>query len=199
MLPTDTYQALLVALTAAYLLGSFPTAVLVSRLRGVDIFSAGPGLAGATNVFRQVGPVEGIVVLLVDAAKGALAIGVAYRLGLSGDLLLLPALASVFGHWRPIFTRFRGGDGVATLVGITFALFPLYVLPSFAVAFVVGSLARLTGKPVPTLWGGVAGYGLLFLRLPASQESAPMVIGVVLLAMMVLAHGVIGHRRRRAA
>lgn len=199
MLSLDTSQALLMALAAAYLLGSIPTAALISRLRGVDIFSAGPGLAGATNVFRRVGPVEGIIVLLLDAAKGALAIGIAYRLGISGDLLLLPALASVFGHWRSLFTRFRGGDGVATLVGITFALFPLYVLLSAVVALVVGFLALLTGQRVPTLWGGVAGYGLLLLRLPASQESAVIVIGVVLLAMMVLAHGILGHRRRRAA
>lgn len=198
MLPLDAPQFLFVAVVAGYLLGSFPTAVLVSRMRGVDIFSVGPGLAGATNVFRQVGPAEGVAVMLVDVAKGALAIGISYRLGITGETALLPALATLAGHWRSIFTRFRGGDGVATLVGITIALFPIYGLISVVTAMAVSIIARLAGQPIPTLWGGIAGYGFLLLRLPSSEESSLLVLGVVFLAVMVLAHGVIGHRRRAA-
>ncbi|MBI4338517.1 MAG: glycerol-3-phosphate acyltransferase [Chloroflexi bacterium] len=191
-------QILLLAVAAGYVLGSIPSAVIISRMRGVDIFSVGSGLAGATNVFRSVGPMEGTIVSMIDAAKGALTIAIAYRLGLAEEMVLLPALAALIGHWRSLFTRFRGGDGVATLVGVTVALFPVYGLVSVFTGLVVSLIARWLGQPVPTLWGGIAGYGFLLLRAPASQDSALTIVGVVFLALVVLAHGVIGHRRRAA-
>lgn len=196
----DTFDApLVIAVGVGYLLGAFPVAAIISRLRGVDIFSVGPGLAGATNVFRNVGPVEGLVVFLVDAAKGAVTVGVAYRLGISGELVLIPALAALVGHWRSVFARFRGGDGVSTLVGVTIAVFPLYGLLSVLTGLTATLVARFAGQPVPSAWGGAAGYGFLLARLPVSEESAGLVVGVVVLALAVLAHGVIGHRRRRTA
>ncbi|MBI4312299.1 MAG: glycerol-3-phosphate acyltransferase [Chloroflexi bacterium] len=196
MLPSDTIQALLLVTVISYFLGAFPSAAIVGRLRGVDVFSVGTGSAGAANVFRQVGPTEGFIVLLVDAAKGALAIGLSYRLGLTGEGVLLPALAAVAGHWRSVFTRFKGGDGVSTLVGITLAVFPVYGLASVIAAVAVGTVALLLNKPVPTMWGGIAGYGFLLLRLPVSNENTVVVFGIVSLALMVFAHGYIGHRRR---
>ncbi len=199
MFALATSQPLLFSIIVGYLLGSFPTAVLISRLRGVDIFAVGSRQAGAANVSRHVGTAEGVVVFLVDGTKGALTIGIAYRLGATGEAVLLPAMAALVGHWRPVFTRFRGGDGVSTLVGITLAVFPVYGLISVVTALAVALIARMAGQPVPSLWGGIAGYGFLILRLPASQENAALVFGIVLLAIIVLAHGVVGHRRRRAA
>ncbi len=199
MLDMAASQPLLVAVIAGYLLGSFPTAVLICRLRGVDIFSAGSGLAGAANVSRVVGMKEGVAVFLVDGAKGILTIGVAHRLGIDGEMVLLPAFSALVGHWRPVFTRFRGGDGVSTLIGITIAVLPIYGLISVVTALAAGLIARMSGQPAPSLWGGVAGYGFMILRLPASQENAIIVLGIVLLAVIVLAHGVMGHRRRRTA
>lgn len=195
---TTIMYALPLAVLTGYLLGSIPVAALVSRRRGVDIFAAGTGLAGAANVFRNVGHLHGAAVCLGDMAKGALAVMAAHRLGIEGELVLLPAMAALAGHWRSVFTRFRGGDGLSTLVGITVALLPIYSLLSMVTGGIVALIARGTGHH-PTLWGGTAGYGFLLLRFPMSQEDIAMVSGVVLLALLVLAHGVIGHRRRAAS
>ena len=122
----------------------------------------------------------------------------AYRLGVQGDLVLLPAMAALAGHWRSVFTRFRGGDGVSTLVGITVALLPFYSLPSLVAGGLVAAIARGTGHHA-SLWGGTAGYGFLLLRFPIFPEGTVTVVGVVVLALMVLVHGLVGHRRRDMA
>ena len=194
----STVYPLLLAVLTGYLLGSIPMAAWVSRLRGVDIFSTGTGLAGAANVSRSVGRWPGGVVLVGDAAKGMLTVVAAYRLGLEGGLVLLPAMAALAGHCRSVFTRFRGGDGLSTLVGITLVVLPMYSLLSLVTGGIVALIARGTGHH-PTLWGGTAGYGFLLLRIPMSEENSALVLGVALMALMVLAHGVVGHRRRAAS
>ena len=108
-------ESLLLAIAVGYLLGAVPVAALVSRSRGVDIFAAGTRWAGAANVFRQVGHKAGIIVFLGDFAKGALVIIIATRLGLEAHMLLLPAMLALVGHWRSVFTRFKGGDGILRL------------------------------------------------------------------------------------
>ena len=173
-------------------------AALVSRRRGVDIFSTGTGLAGAANVARSVGRWSGVIVFMGDAAKGMLTIMAAYRLGLEGGMVLLPAVAALAGHWRSVFTRFRGGDGLSTLVGITVAVLPIYGLLTVLTGGVVALIARGTGHHA-SLWGGTAGYGFLLLRLPMSEQNTILVLGLVLLALMVLAHGMLRHYRQRTA
>ena len=190
--------SLLLAILIGYLLGSIPVAVLVSRRHGVDIFSAGTGLAGAANVSRTVGRWNGMAVAWIDAAKGILAVMAAHRLGIQGEMILLPAMAALAGHWRSVFTRFRGGDGLATLVGITVAVLPIYGTLVVVTGGLVSVIARGTGHH-PTLWGGTAGYSVLLLRSPLSGENTIVVLGIVTLALMVLIHGVVGHRRRRPA
>ena len=194
---TNAYETL-VAMLIAYLLGSIPVASLVSRSRGVNIFSAGTRLAGAANVFRTVGPVYGGLVFMGDLSKAMLAIVVAHRLGVENELIMLPAMATLAGHWRSVFSRFRGGDGLSTLVGITVAILSVYALPALVTGGIVAVIARSTGHHA-SLWGGTAGYSFLLLRSPMSGENTTLVLGVVLLALMVLAHSVIGHRRRREA
>lgn len=173
-------------------------AALVTRRRHMDIFSTGTGLAGAANVFRSVGPMHGMVVFAGDAAKGMLTIAAAYRLGIEGELVLIPAMAALAGHWRSVFSHFRGGDGLSTLVGITVAVLSVYSLFPIVAGGIVATIARGTGHH-GSLWGGTAGYSLLLLRSPMSGENIALVLGVVMLALMVLAHGVINNRRRAAS
>lgn len=121
---------LLGAAAAAYLIGAFPAGVLVSRvLKGIDPRQHGSGNVGATNVYRVVGKLPGLAVLIVDTAKGwlppALLAPAAVRLsgGASpdGPALVFGVLA-VAGHiWNP-FLSFRGGKGVATALGVFLAL-----------------------------------------------------------------------------
>jgi glycerol-3-phosphate acyltransferase PlsY len=120
----------------AYLLGTFPTALLVGRRRGFDPTTAGSGNPGASNAFRVGGARAGAVVFVGDAAKGALAAGVG--LGVGGRALAFAmGVAAVVGHIAPATRRFRGGKGVATAFGMAIVVLPVAV-PVAAIAFVVG-------------------------------------------------------------
>lgn len=157
-----------IRLLIAYLLGAFPTAILVSRLsRGIDLRTHGSGNAGATNAWRVLGWRLGLLVLVVDVAKGALAAAAVPRLPLalpSEALAIMPLLcgvAAVVGHVFPVYTRFRGGKGVATAGGMLFAVAPIpmaLALCAFLLAVTttgmisVGSLAAAASIPI---WVGV--------------------------------------------
>lgn len=113
------------AILIGYLLGSIPMAYIVARIRkGVDIREIGIGNMGSGNVMREVGMWEGLVVLAVDIGKGAAAIFIAQALGVSYPWLLAAGFAAVLGHCFPVYISFRGGQGVATIIGIGLALSP---------------------------------------------------------------------------
>lgn len=117
--------ALLLAAVCGYLLGAVPTASLVARLRGTDVFEVGSGNMGAMNTARNLGWLPGAFVLLADAGKGALAVLVGGWL--AGGLLggLVAGCFAVLGHCFSVFVGFRGGKGLATLLGISLPLYPL--------------------------------------------------------------------------
>jgi glycerol-3-phosphate acyltransferase PlsY len=129
---------LVLGFVAAYLLGSFPTGLIVGRLFfGKDPREGGSGASGATNIFRQFGAAAGVAVTIVDVAKGALAVAVCSSLGGAEGLPLLPlkiagALLAVLGHVYPVFAGFRGGKGVATGAGALLAIAPGAALYSAA-------------------------------------------------------------------
>jgi glycerol-3-phosphate acyltransferase PlsY len=117
-------------LLAAYLLGSIPFAVVVSRAFGLaDPRSFGSGNPGATNVLRSGSKPAAALTLLGDAAKGAVAVllcrALAGPLGLPEALPAWAGAAAFAGHLYPVFLRFRGGKGVATFLGTLLALVPL--------------------------------------------------------------------------
>jgi glycerol-3-phosphate acyltransferase PlsY len=114
-----------IALVAAYLLGSFPTAYVVGRLRkGVDIRKVGTHNMGAMNVIYSVGLAYGILVLLIDAAKGIAAILLARWLEVPFTVELVAGGLAVIGHIFPVFLGFRGGRGGAVCVGLFSFLMP---------------------------------------------------------------------------
>jgi len=186
---------LILSILLSYLLGSIPTAMLVSRSRKIDIFSTGTGLPGAANVYREVGHKSGVLVSAGDVAKGALAIIVANRLGVDPNWLVLPAAAAVLGHWNSIFTRFRGGDGLATLLGATTVVIPFYGLIAVLTGVAVGTFFRKTSYP--TIRGGFVVYGFLLVRAAYTQETIILTLEITIIGLMVLAHAMIGHRRRK--
>lgn len=114
----------------AYLLGSIPFGLLLGQMfGGTDIRKAGSGNIGATNVARVVGPVAGLLTLLLDAGKGAAAVWLAGRFsGESATWLMAATLCVLAGHCFPIWLRFRGGKGVATAAGAFLVLCPIAVL-----------------------------------------------------------------------
>jgi acyl phosphate:glycerol-3-phosphate acyltransferase len=152
------------ALVLAYLVGSFPTAYVVGRLKGVDVRTVGSGNMGATNVYRTLGVWPALLVLGVDAAKGALAALLLPRcLGLPNAALwgLGLGLVAMLGHSRPVFLGFSsGGKGVATAAGVFAGLVPFAfaaALASFAVTVGVtryvslGSLVAAVVLPLAVL------------------------------------------------
>jgi acyl phosphate:glycerol-3-phosphate acyltransferase len=117
---------------AAYLLGSIPFGLLVGKLfGGADVRTAGSGNIGATNVARVAGPLAGIFTLLLDTAKGALAVVLAARLSdQSSTWMIIAGLCALVGHCFPIWLGFHGGKGVATAAGVFLMLCPPALLGS---------------------------------------------------------------------
>ena len=140
---------------AAYLLGSVIGSLVLGRLKGVDIREMGSGNAGATNAIRTQGAAFGLAVFAIDLAKGWLAAGVLPGLDLPGvsapTLSLAPWLATacgfaaVLGHVFPAWHGFRGGKGVATLIGAFAGIDAWLLLPLFATWLVVVAVSGFVG------------------------------------------------------
>jgi acyl phosphate:glycerol-3-phosphate acyltransferase len=124
---------IILPLVFAYLIGSIPTAVWVGKwFYKVDVREHGSGNAGATNTIRVLGLKAGIPVLLIDVIKGYIAVLMApvlFKLGggetMSPYIEISTAAFAVVGHTIPVFAGFRGGKGVATLLGVGLGLFPI--------------------------------------------------------------------------
>ena len=114
---------LVLALAIAYLVGSFPTGVVLSHfIAGDDVRGRGSGNPGASNVARTYGLKLGAAVGAIDIVKGLLPVLLARRLGLPDAALCLTAFAAVFGHDYSLFLQFRGGKGVASTLGAALGL-----------------------------------------------------------------------------
>jgi glycerol-3-phosphate acyltransferase PlsY len=114
------------SILVGYMLGSIPAAFIVAKLRkGIDIREVGRGNMGAVNVMREVGMWEGALVAVVDVGKGAAAIIFGQALGVSQPWLLGAGGAAVLGHSFPVYIGFRGGQGVATVIGVVLVLSPV--------------------------------------------------------------------------
>ncbi len=127
-----SYIILFLGLIAAYLIGSIPTAYIAGRLlKGIDIRDHGSGNVGATNTFRVVGKIPGVVVLLIDIFKGYISVVFFANLFIKVASIENPELYKVFmglvtiaGHNWTVFLNFKGGKGVATSGGVLLALIP---------------------------------------------------------------------------
>jgi glycerol-3-phosphate acyltransferase PlsY len=135
-------QTSLALIPVAYLIGTFPSASIVARFKGIDITKEGSGNPGASNVTRTLGWKLGAVVLVADMLKGVIAAEIGLQIdGHRGAYIL--GSAAVLGHVFPVFRRFKGGRGVATAAGVVAVVFPL-LTASLAVVWV--AVAKLSGK-----------------------------------------------------
>jgi len=130
---------------AAYLLGSIPSAVWIGRIFfNTDVRESGSGNAGATNTIRVLGWQAGIAVFVMDILKGWVAVQLVGLIPagiLAADqftaMRVVVAMAVITGHIFPVFARFNGGKGVATLVGVGIALFPQALLVALGIFIVI--------------------------------------------------------------
>ena len=117
------------SLLLGYLVGSLPSAALAARFRRQDIFKVGSSSMGAMNTARHLGWGLGVLVLVLDLGKGALASGVGLWLGALGGEPLLASLAAgigaIVGHLWSVWVGFRGGKGLSTTLGVTLPVYPL--------------------------------------------------------------------------
>jgi glycerol-3-phosphate acyltransferase PlsY len=129
---------IILALVIGYLLGSIPFAYIIARLvKGVDIRKVGGGNVGTLNAMREIGPLPGLGVLFADIAKGALAVLVAQWLGLHLYWAFAAGFLAVVGHNWPVWLKFRGGQGLATTMGVLAVFSPI----PFAICFGIMLLA----------------------------------------------------------
>jgi len=116
-------------LISAYLLGSIPTAFIISkRIKRMDIRSVGDGNMGAVNIFHEIGHKFGVMVGIIDIAKGALSVFLAYILGLHLGWQMMAGILVILGHDFPVFANCKGGQGAATSFGTMLILFPVPIL-----------------------------------------------------------------------
>ncbi len=133
----------IIAMFIAYLVGSFSSAIAISRLKGLeDPRNVGSGNPGATNVLRSGDKTAAILTLLGDILKGLLPVLAARLAGASPVLVALVGLAAFLGHLYPAYYQFKGGKGVATAGGVLLALSPLSVFFLVCIWFVVAFLTH---------------------------------------------------------
>ncbi|MGA7678288.1 MAG: glycerol-3-phosphate acyltransferase [Dehalococcoidia bacterium] len=150
-----TYINAALSIVIAYLLGSIPFAYIIGKLSGFDVRKVGDRNAGTFNVFRHAGLGAGIATLIADVGKGVLAIVVAKLLSAHELVVFGAGVAAVIGHNWPVFLRFRGGRGLAVVIGVLLALLPIEMLIAAAISIAVLFATR------SSIWFGVA----LFLPL----------------------------------
>ncbi len=178
----DLVLGALVAALVGYLCGTFPSADIVSRIatRGrVDLREVGSGNPGGLNAMQQIGTGWGVVVIVLDLVKGTA--GAFAGWAVSGDAgAYVAGTATIAGHIFPVWTRFRGGKGVATSAGACLAVFPAFFPIDAAVAALataktrrpertilangvvwIGASLLWWGFDLPNLWGPPPSFGIV--------------------------------------
>lgn len=192
-LPDITSAPIALALTAAlaYLLGSIPFGVVITRMMGLgDLRQIGSGNIGATNVLRTGNKPAAAATLILDAAKGGIAVLIA-RAMVGEDAAQLAALASFLGHLFPVWLGFKGGKGVATFLGILLALFWPVGLMACATWAVTAAISRISS--VSALAASALTPGFL-----AFADYTDAVLLTLLLAALVWIRHAANIRRLRA-
>ena len=179
----------------AYLIGSIPTAVWVSRrFFGIDIRDYGSGNAGATNTFRVLGSKWGTIVMVVDMVKGIIATSLYILLPhyMSNDhelartnFMIGLGLASVIGHIFPIWAGFKGGKGVATLFGMAIAIQPAVALSCVCVFLLVFYLTRFVS--LSSILAGIA-FAIFILYIFDEHEVLYRAFAIAVALMIILTH-----------
>jgi glycerol-3-phosphate acyltransferase PlsY len=170
------------AIVAAYLIGSIPFALLLTRRHAVDLRRLGSGNLGAANVLRASGVRAGVIVAILDIAKGAAGVALAMKLSEGAVAPAAAGFAAVVGHIYPVWLKFKGGKGVATACGAFSVLTPLAVpfalalflvtvwltkyisLGSILATIALPSIAYATHAPAATLAAAWCAAALIVFR-----------------------------------
>jgi len=185
---------ILLATIGAYLLGSIPSAVWIGKaFFNTDVREHGSGNAGATNTFRVLGKKAGIPVFIIDLFKAFAATYFLIRFfphcpegNTYINLQLLFGAAAVVGHIFPIFAQFKGGKGVACLLGVTLAIAPVPALIAFAIFAVV--LALFHYVSLGSLCAGVAFPVIILSGMIKPYQLSLQIFSVVIAVLLIITH-----------
>lgn len=170
-----------------YLLGSIPTAYIVSRVRkGIDIRNIGSRNMGGANVMREIGAPEGVLVGLIDVSKGAGAILIAQALDIPELWVFGAGFAALVGHNFPVFACFRGGRGAATIIGIFLVLAPEAMLITLVVIAIPFFTTRKFGAAL------LIGFALLPLFIWLLESSLALVRYALVIDAFMLIRNISG-------
>ena len=184
----------------AYLLGSIPFGLVISKLRGgIDLREHGSGKTGATNVMRTIGTKIGVLTLLLDGVKAGLAVHLAEVIIDNSILIVgsvplnwqvaqvMAGMAAVVGHNWPVFARFKGGRGVAAYFGTLFIISPPVAI--FGIEVLAMSALHSRHMSLGAILGALAAWCLL-VPLTISYNSPPayLVYGLAAIALLVYQH-----------
>lgn len=182
----------IILLIVAYLLGSIPNAVWIGkRYYGIDVREHGSKNAGATNTLRVLGKQAALPVFALDVLKGFVAVTLMSLMKYSpevGDnmltiLKLLAVVAAVVGHIFPVFADFRGGKGVATLVGAVVAIAPSIIVLCFAVWLVIFLLFNYVS--LASMCAGVS-FPIFILISPKTHDNLTLIIFSIAVAILLI-------------
>lgn len=170
----------LIAFFGAYLSGSVPYGLILTRLAGIgDIRKEGSGNIGATNVLRVGGKKLAILTLLLDALKGTIPVLIAKQFHM--DYAVLAAFGALIGHLFPIWLKFKGGKGVAVAVGIIFALSPLLGLSLVAIWLTVAIISKYSSL------SALIACGLSPVLCGMITQDAQLTATVFVIALIIIA------------
>ena len=133
----------------SYLLGSIPFGIIISKLwKGIDIREHGSKNPGATNVYRVIGPIPALIVLLLDISKGLIATLLISRIIIAQpvlnqtSLMIIAGMVVILGHIFPVFASFKGGKGVATGLGVLISLAPAELIFALLLFLIIVAITR---------------------------------------------------------
>lgn len=175
---------------SAYLIGSIPFGLLISRWKGIDIRKHGSGNIGATNVFRVIGKKWGITCFVLDALKGYLAVSLPVLLHSPVDLnsSLILAFLAIMGHTFPVWLKFKGGKGVATSLGVFLAAAPFPTLVTFGLWIVIFAVSHIIS--VASLGAALGFPVIVFLTFPHDRAGFQtlLILSLVLSVFIFYTH-----------
>jgi glycerol-3-phosphate acyltransferase PlsY len=185
-------SAITILIVFAYLIGSIPSSVwLGKRFYKIDVREFGSGNAGATNTFRVLGKKAGIVVLVCDILKGSLAVLLAnlsfYQISSNQfvNLQLALGISAVVGHVFPVFAGFRGGKGVATILGIVICLTPITSALVLIVFLTVLILTRYVS--LSSIMAGIS-YPILLKFILKNDNQTLFIFSIFVSILLVITH-----------
>ena len=175
---------LFAAVLAAYLLGAIPFGLLLTRaLSKRDPREHGSGNIGATNAMRTGGKLVGALTLLADILKGVIPVALAIAAGLSETWIAIVAAATFIGHLYPVYLRFRGGKGVATMLGVILPWQPLIAGIGLLLWFVLMKLSHYV-----SLASILAALSLPLLIALTDGSRPALMTGLLIAALVTLKH-----------